>query len=292
MEYKDLALFIELVESANLNKASQQSHLSPSALSRRLKKMEQQVGSRLLLRDSSPWQLTEAGVAFKQHAEQVLELWRQLEQNVRQHSPQLKGELSIYCSVTASYSFLSDLLSHFRAAHPEVAIHVRTGDAAESIPLVQSGQVDVVVAARPDKLPASLTFKSLMPAPLLFIAPKDLSSVPALLTPAAEWDWSQVPIILAETGLARTRVDRWFRQKRTQPNVYAQVSGHEAIVSMVSLGCGVGVVPDLVLNNSPMVNNIQVLDVQPELEPFAVGLCVASKRLQDPVISALWQYAK
>ena len=58
---------------------------------------------------------------------------------------------------------------------------------------------------------------------------------------------------------------------------------------MVSLGCGVGVVPDLVLKNSPLMNKVRILDVQPELEPFAVGLCAQSKRLHEPLISALWQ---
>lgn len=289
MEYKDLELFNQLVEAGNLDKASQYCHLSPSTLSRRLKRMEEEAGARLFVRDSNPWQLTSQGVAFQQHAEQVLELWRQLVSSFQQESSQLSGELSIYCSVTASYSFLSDLLSQFRTMHPGVSIHVRTGDAAESIPMAQRGEVDMVVAARPDKLPASLSFKTMTSSPLVFIAPKDSSLIPELL--ALDPDWSQVPIVLSETGLARTRVDRWFKQKRVKPNIYAQVSGHEAIVSMVALGCGIGVVPDLVLKNSPMEGSVRVLDVQPELEPFAVGLCTSTRYLENPVIAALWQVA-
>jgi LysR family positive regulator for ilvC len=144
-----------------------------------------------------------------------------------------------------------------------------------------------VIAARPDHLAANLTFKTITPAPLLFIAPVSNQAVPELLE--EDIHWNKVPLVLSETGLARTRVDRWFKQKRLKQNIYAQVSGHEAIVSMVSLGCGVGVVPDLVLKNSPLMNKVRILDVQPELEPFAVGLCAQSKRLHEPLISALWQ---
>lgn len=287
MEYKDLEVFIQLAEHQHLGTVAQLVHCSPSTLSRRLKRMEQQVGADLFERDGTRLKITAEGEAFKAHSIQALDLWRQFRLSVQKEASELQGELSIYCSVTASYSFLSELLSRFRAQHPLVDIRLRTGDAAESIPHVQSGEADVVIAARPDQLAANLTFKTITPAPLLFIAPASVQAVPELQQDPVPWE--QVPLVLSETGLARTRVDRWFRQQRVKQNVYAQVSGHEAIVSMVSLGCGVGVVPDLVLKNSPMMNKVRILDVQPELEPFAVGLCAQSKRLHEPLIAALWQ---
>lgn len=287
MEYKDLEVFIQLAEHQHLGTVAQLVHCSPSTLSRRLKRMEQQVGADLFERDGTRLKITAEGEAFKAHSIQALDLWRQFRLSVQKEASELQGELSIYCSVTASYSFLSELLSRFRAQHPLVDIRLRTGDAAESIPHVQSGEADVVIAARPDQLAANLTFKTITPAPLLFIAPASVQAVPELQQDPVPWE--QVPLVLSETGLARTRVDRWFRQQRMKQNVYAQVSGHEAIVSMVSLGCGVGVVPDLVLKNSPMMNKVRILDVQPELEPFAVGLCAQSKRLHEPLIAALWQ---
>lgn len=287
MEYKDLEVFIQLAEYQHLGSVAQLVHCSPSTLSRRLKRMEQQVGADLFEREGTRLKITSEGEAFKAHAIQALDLWKQFRLSVQKEASELQGELSIYCSVTASYSFLSELLSRFRAQHPLVDIRLRTGDAAESIPHAQSGEADVVIAARPDQLAANLTFKTITPAPLLFIAPASVQAVPELQQDPVPWN--QVPLVLSETGLARTRVDRWFRQQRMKQNVYAQVSGHEAIVSMVSLGCGVGVVPDLVLKNSPMMNKVRILDVQPELEPFAVGLCAQSKRLHEPLIAALWQ---
>lgn len=287
MDYKDLEVFVQLAEHQNLGAVSQLFHCSPSTLSRRLKRMEESIGSDLFDREGTRIKLTEEGKLFRQHAKQVLELWHQFKLSMQRQSSELQGQLSIYCSVTASYSFLSELLSRFRAQYPLVDIRLKTGDAAESIAHAQSGDVDVVIAARPDQLAANLTFKAITPAPLLFIAPSSSQAVPELLSEEISWD--KVPLVLSETGLARTRVDRWFKQKRLKQTIYAQVSGHEAIVSLVSLGCGVGVVPDLVLKNSPLMNKVRILDVQPELEPFAVGLCAQSKRLHEPLISALWK---
>ena len=95
-------------------------------------------------------------------------------------------------------------------------------------------------------------------------------------------------MILSESGVSRTRVDEWFRQHDISPRIYAQVTGNEAIVSMVSLGFGIGVVPKIVLDNSPLMDRIRVLDVTPELEPYDIGLFTLKKNLKNPLVDAFW----
>ncbi len=289
MDYKDLQVFISIAAQQNLGRASQQLHASPSTLSRRLARMEQEAGAILFKRDAQPLVLTPAGELFRQHAEQTLAAWDALRAAVNTEVSDMTGSITLYCSVTASYSFLADLLTRFRERYPKVDLRIHTGDAAESIPRVESGDADVVIAARPEQLSSGLTFKTITPSPLLFIAPRSLGTVPQITQ--AEIDWSAVPMVLSESGLARTRVNHWFDARGVKPHIYAQVSGNEAIVSMVALGVGVGVVPELVLHNSPMASRVRILNVQPELEPFAVGLCAQSQRLQEPLLQALWQTA-
>ena len=73
--------------------------------------------------------------------------------------------------------------------------------------------------------------------------------------------------------------------------IYAQVAGNEAIVSMVSLGFGVGLVPRLVTENSPLLDKIDFVDASPELTPFSVGLCTLRRKLTNPTIKAFWDLA-
>ncbi len=57
-------------------------------------------------------------------------------------------------------------------------------------------------------------------------------------------DWSTVPFIMADQGPVRRRIELWFRRhKISNPSIYATVGGHEAMVSMVALGCGVALLP-------------------------------------------------
>ncbi|MCK5197576.1 MAG: HTH-type transcriptional activator IlvY, partial [Spirochaetales bacterium] len=99
----------------------------------------------------------------------------------------------------------------------------------------------------------------------------------------------QLPMVLSEQGLSRQRVDSWFQKKGLKPDVYAEVSGHEAILAMVRLGCGVGVVPRLVLEKSIFTAEIAVMDVTPRLQPYTVGLCLSAKRLASPLVRAFWE---
>ena len=95
-------------------------------------------------------------------------------------------------------------------------------------------------------------------------------------------------ILILERGIARDRADAWFGKLGTTPDIYAQVAGNEAIVSMVSLGFGVGVVPRIVLENSPLADTVRVMKTKPQLEPYEVGLFTQEKKLTSPIIRAFW----
>jgi len=66
------------------------------------------------------------------------------------------------------------------------------------------------------------------------------------------------------------------------------VAGNEAIIVMVSLGCGVGLVPRMVLEKNPFFDQVKILKKAPELPPFIIGLCTRKKNLANPRVKALW----
>ena len=135
-------------------------------------------------------------------------------------------------------------------------------------------------------MPPSVIFVELAQTPLVFIASSEDGE--GVNAGPAGTDWQQIPVILAERGLSRDRIDQWFREKGIRPNVYAEVAGNEALLAMVSLGCGVGVVPELVLEKSPLREQVRIFRVEPGLAPFIIGACTLEKNLRNPVIRAFW----
>jgi LysR family positive regulator for ilvC len=153
-----------------------------------------------------------------------------------------------------------------------------------------NGEADISIAALPDELPGNLDFIKIMETPLLFIAPENPSKT--VIYRGNHIDWHRTPLIIAERGLSRSRTEEWFREKKLAPNIYSQVAGNEAIITLVGMGCGVGIIPELVLLKSPMKDKVRILQTTPALQPFSVGVCTTIKNRHNPIVRAFWQNVK
>lgn len=286
MDINRLKLYVALATAMHFGRAAAQCHVTPSTVSRNLKHLEEMLGTQLLIRDNRSVALTPEGEAFLQFARETVQHWETFQESLQDGATELRGQLSIYCSVTASYSFLYEILTAFRAQQPGIGIKLHTGDPDQAIERVLTGQEDIAIAAKPETLPSQLDFKPIAHFPLVFIAPRDTRLLP---DGASLAQWQQLPMIISEVGLARDRFNSWCRESGTNPKIYAEVKGNEAIVSMVSLGFGVGLVPKIVLDNNPLADRVELLPDQPDLGPFETGLCVLNKRLKSPIVAAFWR---
>ena len=288
MDFAELRLFLHLSRSLHFGHTSTECHISASALSRAIQRLERDVGHALFERDNRSVQLTAQGLRFQQFASKVLDEREQLEQALTQKTEQLSGSISIFATVTACQSFLPDLLSRFRRTYPDIHVRLETGYAQSAFNMLDRGVVDVAVAALPERVPQRWVTRIVAYTPLTFVAPALACDVSRRVE-QRPIDWSALPVVLPASDLARVAVDRWFRKRRVTPNVYSEVTGNEAILSLVSTGCAVGVVPQLVMDQSPLQSNVRALDVEPKLGEFRVGLCTGRTRLSDPLVAAFWE---
>ncbi len=286
MDLRELKLFKHLSGTLHFGRTSQACNITPSGLTRTIQRLEEELGKKLFVRDKRSVELTEAGRIFQEYADDAVQRWDEL-QNSLANDGVLRGELSLYCSVTAILSILPSILERFRKTYPEIQIHLQTGDAAMALEKLQNREVDVTIAALPDKLAKRLEFIKIIETPLIFITPKGFPDM--VIKKGDAVDWRRTPLIMAERGLSRKRVERWFVEKGIVPNIYAQVAGNEAIITMVSLGCGVGVIPELVLEKSPLQDQVCLLATEPQLEPFSVGVCTVEKNRLKPIVQAFWE---
>lgn len=141
MDLRDLKTFLHLAESRHFGRSARAMHVSPSTLSRQIQRLEEDLGQPLFVRDNRTVTLTEAGEELRVFAQQTLLQYQQLRHTLDQQGPSLSGELHIFCSVTAAYSHLPPILDRFRAEHPSVEIKLTTGDAADAMEKVVTGEV-------------------------------------------------------------------------------------------------------------------------------------------------------
>ena len=256
MDYDGLRMFLELSRSLHFLRASRACHVSPSTLSRAVQRLEQETGCRAARTRPALGPADRGRRRFTEHARETLERWQRLQRDLRGPRDALSGSIAIFASVTACQSFLPELLGDFRGRHPDVHIRLETGYAADALEQLAEGRVDVSVAAIPPQLPRGLVSRVLLYTPLVFAAPRVACEVERLCH-QRPLPWATLPVVLPASGHARESADRWFRRRRIVPQVYGEVPGSEAILALVSLGCGVGIVPRIVARREPAARQAQ-----------------------------------
>lgn len=287
MDIQALETFIKSAELLHFGKASRACNLSPSALTRTIQRLEEEIGKSLFIRDNRSVALTDAGNQLLVYAKNAVTEWRYFQETMSEQDEQVSGSISVYASITAVYGLLPDLLEAYRSAYPNVQLALHTGDAERAIEQLMNGEIDLAVAALPDRKQTQMEFMPLAETPLLFIAPASPD-----FQLRGKLDLSDVPLVLPQSGIARNRLDAWFRENSVVPRISTEVSGNEALIAMVRLGTGVGVVPQLALERSPLRDDVSVIKSAPQLDPYVVGLCSGKRNLKRPAVKAMWEMAR
>ncbi len=282
MDLQALETFIKTAELLHFGRASRACNLSPSALTRTIQRMEEEIGQALFLRDNRSVELTCSGTRLLDYARGAVAEWQYFQESLAPEGDKVTGTISIYASITAVYSLLPELLEAYRTAFPEVHLDLQTGAAEKAVEQVVSGEIDLAVAALPDRGQMRMEFMPLAETPLVFIAPHPLDRI----------DFSQMPLVVPQSGVARQRLDAWLKEHDVAPDISSEVSGNEALIAMVRLGTGVGIVPLLALERSPFREEVRVVSRAPKLAPYVVGLCSSKRTLKRPAVRAMWQLAE
>ena len=264
MDFSELEAFVALANHQHFARAAETVNTSPSALSRILIRLEEEVGARLFDRDTRRVALSPAGASFLAFAQDSLHRRDLLRQSLDSLDGRLRGTLRVYASVTACYTILPPLVAALGLEHPELKLSVETGDPADAEAVLREGRVDLALAALPEGGMPGIDCFSVRKTPLVFVA------TPGVVQ-GNRPEWSTVPLILPRRGLARERFDRWVRQRDLRIHVAAETAGNEAILALARLGQGLGLVPRIVLDNSPFAEGLQVWNPEPGLGDYDIG---------------------
>ncbi|HKO91911.1 MAG TPA: HTH-type transcriptional activator IlvY [Polyangiaceae bacterium] len=287
---EELSLFLHLAESLHFARSAKAAGMSPSALTRSIQRLEEELGQPLFQRNRRSVSLTRAGEIFRDHARAQLAGHARLLEALAAEKQAPTGELRIACTVTACHSVLPKLFARCRARYPGIHLQLSTSDAARCLQGLENDEADLAVVPEPDRPAGELRFVRLAYTELAFIAPvadAELSRRAKLGAP----HWDGLPVILPRRGLERERIDAWLEEQAARPDVYAEVDGNEAILALVALGCGVGVVPELVRKDSPLRGRIEPVEVRHPPRGYHVSLCAKTRTLSRRTVGALWELA-
>lgn len=127
-ELEDLRAFVEVVETGGFGSAGRRLSLSKSMVSRRVARLEAELGARLLSRTTRGVAVTEAGLEFKVRAEKVLADLEAARQAVAQSDGEVVGALRIAAPLSFGMAYLAPVLAELAARHPRLDIQTAYSD--------------------------------------------------------------------------------------------------------------------------------------------------------------------
>ena len=125
MDEDTLRIFLSLTSTLHFGRASKQVHKSPSAVSRTLTRLEEQLGQTLFERDNRRVKLTPQGEVFQRYASESLARLDELRQALKLGNESLRGSIAVFASVTACQSFLPPLAQSLSRGVPGRAAQAR-----------------------------------------------------------------------------------------------------------------------------------------------------------------------
>ena len=131
--------FVEVARTRTVSRAADTLFVTQPALTARLQRLEQDLGTKLFVRTPRGMKLTEAGDAFLPHAVKALDGRRIVNAFERGGA----GRLTLGAAPAVSTYVLPRILKRFSISHPRVAVSVRTGHSEEVLELVLREQVEV-----------------------------------------------------------------------------------------------------------------------------------------------------
>lgn len=148
-ELRHLRMLSAIQRHGSLVSAAPDVHLSQSALSHALKDLEDQLGSRLLVRKSKPLQFTGAGLRLLDLAQRILPEITAAEADLERMSRGGRARLALSMECHSCFDWLLPSLTEFRATFPEVEIDFSLSTPFEPYPALIQGKVDVVFSTDP-----------------------------------------------------------------------------------------------------------------------------------------------
>jgi len=242
---KRLNLLLAVVERGSYVAAGEHVHLAHSAVHRQIKLLEQEVGATVLVRQGRGVQLTDVGKILIGLARRLNAQTAEARSQIDDLRALRTGSLRIGTGTTTLIYFLREVLDKFRSQYPAVDLRLTTGTADEIITALREGRLEFgIVSEPPENSPAvekGLRYLRLYTERFVFAVQ---ASNPRMRRDRVEWeDIASMPLICLSRGTrVRAWIDRLLARCGKPIHVSMELENEEAIVKMVELGLGVGVV--------------------------------------------------
>lgn len=229
MNMKQALYFKTIAKYGTITAAAKQLYISQPSLSQTLRQIEDEVGTPLFDRSTSPFHLTYAGERYLKAVEAMLEIDARLKAEIESIRHEDGGRLRLGISVTRAMQVLPDVIPIFSKEYPNVSLELTETASANLEGLLQKGEVDLALAAtEPSEI--NITYELIEKESIGILAGRD-SQIAGRIpsgTPITLRDVEADSFVCLDTShSSRIIQDRLFRRYNFHPRILLETSSLE-----------------------------------------------------------------
>lgn len=247
MNMKQALYFKTIAQYGTITAAAKQLYISQPSLSQTLRQIEDEVGTPLFDRSTSPFHLTYAGERYLKAVEAMLDIETRLKEEIESIRRDDGGRLRLGISITRAMQVLPDVIPIFTKAYPNVTIELTEAASASLEGLLQKGQIDLALAAL-EANEANIAYELIEKESIGILAGKDsqlAQLVPSGTPISLEMVEKEAFVSLDTSHSSRIIQDRLFRRYNIRPMILLETSSLE-VARRVALKSGACMVlPDV-----------------------------------------------
>ena len=243
MQIHQLRYFCAVAKTGSFTRAAEHEHLAQPSLSQQVRKLEDELGTRLFDRLGRTVRLTSFGEAFLPRAEEILRQVVDAKREMEQMAGVERGTVVVGSIPTIAPYFLPRRLASFSRKFPNVRVNVVEDLTVELLEHVQEGTIDLALLVLP-VAGGNFVCHELFREPLYLVVPEDhrLGAHATVQLRQIEKD----PFLLLKEGHCfRKNTLSACARGRLQPNVVFESGQFTTILAMVAAGTGVSIVPEM-----------------------------------------------
>jgi DNA-binding transcriptional LysR family regulator len=283
MEFDDIRAFVSIADSGSVSGAARALHVTQSAVTKRVQRLETALGTTLLDRAQRPIALTGPGQSALERCRRLLNDINDVRASIATDRP-LHGEMRIGVAHALNAIALTKPLGMLRQEFPALGLRLATGWSRDLLERVRAGALDAAVILLPeeDRLPAEV-FGTVAGRERLVVAGAKRQAPLRRLRDLAGALW----ILNPEGCSARAMLRRTLLRGGIELMVAVESYDYGLQLLLAGEGRGLTLVPERILRRSPERARLKVFDIAGFHFPFNVWSVHRGSAGLEPVLSRL-----
>ena len=280
IDFELYRIFYTVANNGNITKAAEELNITQPAISKAIKKLEEQMGGQLFVRTKRGVVLTVEGKEFYKYIKQAMEYITNGENKFTELINLDTGCIRIGISTTLTKEFLLPFLKKFHKQYPKIDIQIYTYLTADLIPKLRNGLIDLVILNMTninygediEIIPCKKVHDCFIVNESHKLANKKVSLK----------DLNKYPLVLqSKNSNTRIFLDEFAKTHNVtlKPNI--ELASYSLVVEFAKIGLGIGYATKEYLTEELKNNEIKILDLEESIPGRYIGIATSTNHIPN-----------